>query len=682
MLKRIYLLFTFLLVGFLAKAQDFEIVGIEHLPNDFSARKEIKIDPEGRQCALLRIATRNITTEQREGFSFMPDQGAYIVERAIRDGEIWLWVSPKLKHLRVKHRFWGQVELHMLDYVSIVESLHVYKIVINGMLSGPVNPTQQYLAFQITPPNAHLEVDGNSWEVDPDGSASQIVEFGTYNYHVAAKGYFSKDDSVTVNDPDSTKVVVVNLKPNFARVTLQVNADAEIWVGNEKKGIRSWTGILDSGNYRIECRQANHETSVTIHKITPEMEGQTITLSVPIPIYGSINVVSTPKFAKIYLDGEYMGETPRLINNVLIGRHELRLEKENYAPLVDSIVVEKNVTNNIDKKMDDGRTVTIKSDREGDMIYVDGEYKGMTPKEVFLRLGKHTVRVKRGEKEEKKQVVITLNTPNKQELLFEFGKIVTIKTGKKGDQIFINDEFIDSSPLTVYLDFGEYHVCAKRNDQSATMDIKVSDQSDDFEYTLEFSKPSQKISPNISNESAWDYVSKGVGFVTLNAATSCRDFRQPVKPLYGFGIGTHSGYGIGLFLTSICNFNFDAMNAPLTCDNQGLVDGEYPEYTGNASDFRLSVLGGFLFSGSGVFGLRLGIGYGMRTKCLAISDGTLVKVANNCFSGVDLIAGFQFNLKGFTLSLDAVTSTIIKEEPMLTTPEIMIGLGYCWRHKR
>jgi len=57
----------------MTSAQDFEIVSVESLPNDFAARNEMKVDPEGRQCALLRIATQNIAPEQRERFSFKPD---------------------------------------------------------------------------------------------------------------------------------------------------------------------------------------------------------------------------------------------------------------------------------------------------------------------------------------------------------------------------------------------------------------------------------------------------------------------------------------------------------------------------------------------------------------------------------------------------------------------------------
>ena len=346
-MKKILLTLLFSTLCLALAAQDFEIVSVESLPADFSAREEIKADHSDRQCALLRIATQNITPNQREGFSFVPDLGSEVVERATRDGEIWLWVSPGLKYLRIKHREWGQYELRMPDYVARVEALHTYKVVIRGTLAMPLQeqannaPTQQYLVFQLSPTNAVLEVDGQLWEVAPDGSAMKFVDFGTYSYRVQAPNYFPETGKVTVDDPNNTKTVNVNLKSDFVEVTLQVDADAEIWVNNEKKGTRTWTGQLGKGTYKIECKKEGHETTSVSKEITAEMNGQTITLPVPTPIYGSLNVESTPIGATIYIDGKEVGKTPRYINEVLIGQRALRLVKEGYEEYFETVSVAK-----------------------------------------------------------------------------------------------------------------------------------------------------------------------------------------------------------------------------------------------------------------------------------------------------------------------------------------------------
>ncbi len=346
-MKKTCFLFLLLCCGLALMAQDFEIVSVESLPLDMSAREEIHTDHNNRQCALLRIATQNIAPNQRELFNFVPDYGSEMVQRATRDGEIWLWVSPGLKYLRVKHRDWGQYELRLIDHVARVEALHTYKVTIKGTMVMALqeqnnnSPTQQYLVFQLSPTNAMLEVDGQLWEVAPDGTAMKFVNFGTYSYRVQAPNYLPETGKVTVDDPNNTKTVNVKLKSDFVEVTLQVDADAEIWVNNEKKGTRTWIGQLGKGTYKIECKKEGHETSMISKEITAEMNGQSITLPAPTPIYGSLNVESTPIGATIYIDGKEMGKTPRYINEVLIGQHRLRLVKEGYEEYSETVSVAK-----------------------------------------------------------------------------------------------------------------------------------------------------------------------------------------------------------------------------------------------------------------------------------------------------------------------------------------------------
>ena len=352
-------------------AQDFEIVSVESLPADMSAREEMKTDHNDRQCALLRIATQNITPEQREGFTFKPDLGSEIVDRANRNGEILLWVSPGLKYLLIMHRDWGQYELRLPDYVARIEALHTYKVTIKGTFivapqaQSEVSPTQQYLVFQLTPPNATLEVDDQLWSVDADGTAMKYVNFGTYTYRVRASDYYTETGKVTVDDPNNTKIVPVSLKPNFATITLKVDADAEIWVNNVKKGIRSWTGPLGNGTYKIECKQSGHETTMISKEVTIDMNGQIITLPTPTPIYGSLNMESTPNLATIFIDGKEVGKTPKAISEILVGEHEIRLSKDGYADYIEMVTITRGERSQIKTTMIVGNNTSISENSVG-----------------------------------------------------------------------------------------------------------------------------------------------------------------------------------------------------------------------------------------------------------------------------------------------------------------------------
>ncbi|MBQ3945294.1 MAG: PEGA domain-containing protein, partial [Alphaproteobacteria bacterium] len=325
------------------------------------------------------------------------------------------------------------------------------------------SPTQQYLAFQILPTNAVLEVEGELWEVASDGSAMKFVNFGTYNYRVQASNYHPEIGKITVNDPEKTQKVSVNLNPNFgwievtgkgclqganvyvdnsligkapckseaigsgqhtvhiakemyktfsetvtvtdnqilslspnleanfAEVTLSVDADAEIWVNNEKKGVRTWTGALESGTYKIECKQVGHETSMIIREITVDMEGQPIRLPQPKPIYGSLNIESIPGFATLYIDGNMIGETPKFISEILIGNHKLKLTKEGYADYLETITIIKGERKQVQVAMDKNnsslKTIAISQDENTPVGAINGLFSVSGTKKVYFSKG-------------------------------------------------------------------------------------------------------------------------------------------------------------------------------------------------------------------------------------------------------------------------------------------------------
>jgi opacity protein-like surface antigen len=216
---RFLLLFAFVASVLTLKAQDYQVLSMESLPLDMTARDHIKEDERGRQCAVLRIATQNIALDQREGFHFECDWNSFIVERQIVEGEIWVWVSPGLKTLKIKHSPLGNIELHTANYGITVEPLHVYKVVIQGTRASNAEVKQQYLAFQISPTDAELEVDGEIWPLSSRGTARRRVNEGMYHYKVTALD--CEDVESTVAVADSAVAVAVTLKPISKKPTKQ-----------------------------------------------------------------------------------------------------------------------------------------------------------------------------------------------------------------------------------------------------------------------------------------------------------------------------------------------------------------------------------------------------------------------------------------------------------------------------
>jgi len=325
-MRKIFIIVFLWLLCLGAAAQSISVKSFKALPMDLTAMslEGKRIDQNGDVAALIKVVTT------ATGFVF--EGGTLgIVDTKQTPGEVWVWVPRAARKITIKHPQLGVLRDYY--YPVEIEAERTYEMVLTTAKIETIvkeEVTQQYLIFELEPKNATLEVNDQLWSVDADGTALQFVDLGTYTYRVRAANYETDAGVVTVDDPDPDhpKTVKVKLKSNFAEVTLTVDADAEIWVNNDKKGVRSWTGSLGKGTYKIECKQKGHETSLTTKEITAAMNGQTITLPSPRPIYGSLNVESTPIGATIYIDGKEIGKTPRYIDEVLIGQRALRLMKE------------------------------------------------------------------------------------------------------------------------------------------------------------------------------------------------------------------------------------------------------------------------------------------------------------------------------------------------------------------
>ncbi|MGN1213303.1 MAG: PEGA domain-containing protein, partial [Bacteroidaceae bacterium] len=71
--------------------------------------------------------------------------------------------------------------------------------------------------------------------------------------------------------------------------------------------------------YLVETKKAGHRPSQQEVTISEESANQTISLNKPSPIYGSLDINSTPADADIYLDDKKIGTTPMFIEEQLIG---------------------------------------------------------------------------------------------------------------------------------------------------------------------------------------------------------------------------------------------------------------------------------------------------------------------------------------------------------------------------
>ena len=139
---------------------------------------------------------------------------------------------------------------------------------------------------------------------------------------------------MVVNDEEITEVNAI-LQPNYGELSIEVPAEADIYLNNELKGTGSWTGRLSPGIYSLEARLASHQ--VAKEDIEIKVGDNKIVNLQPKSIYGSVDIITNIPDVNIQIDGKDHGITPHTIK-LLTGNYTLGYKK-GYANIEKSITI-------------------------------------------------------------------------------------------------------------------------------------------------------------------------------------------------------------------------------------------------------------------------------------------------------------------------------------------------------
>ncbi len=300
----------------------------------------------------------------------------------------------------------------------IIGSTHTYKIECNlyhtetgtvtvnerMTIEKKLRPAFGYINVSTTPEQgAKVFVNGEYLGLSP--IKSDKLKSGSHTVMVMKDMFKMTEKSFTVNDGQTTNATL-NMSANFINVTINTDADADIYVDDDYKAKGKWSGRLSDGLHNFEARKANHRsTKKSLDLVLGEK--QTITLEAPKPINGSLDVNSSPMSAEIYIDGKHYGQTPNYINEIIIGTHELKIEKQGCTTITKTINVKEGETLTINEKLQTGKEITISTDKSGDKIYVDGNYVGTSPITSNLTYGSHNIKAERNGKEVSKTITVS-----------------------------------------------------------------------------------------------------------------------------------------------------------------------------------------------------------------------------------------------------------------------------------
>jgi tetratricopeptide (TPR) repeat protein len=214
------------------------------------------------------------------------------------------------------------------------------------VLSVELKPNFGYINVSSKPEDgAQVIIDGKILN-SKTPCISEALKSGEYTVQVIKDMYQPVKQKVTVSDNQTTTVNFI-MQPNFAELNLTAPSDAKLIINNQQKAIGSWKGRLNAGVYTLEAHMDNHRTAKQdVELIAGDLK--TISL-IPTPIYGALDIVTTPIGANISINGKDYGTTPTTINQLLIGNYTIKISKEDYATIQKQIYIKEKNTVSINE---------------------------------------------------------------------------------------------------------------------------------------------------------------------------------------------------------------------------------------------------------------------------------------------------------------------------------------------
>ncbi len=182
------------------------------------------------------------------------------------------------------------------------------------------------------------------------------LKSGEHSVKVVKSKYKTFEQGVVIAD-GQVYSLTPQLERNYAVVTFKVEEGTEVWVNDKLVGSGVCSEELELGTYRVECRKESH--TPTVHSLDVISVADFERTYEPLkPIYGALNITSTPSDATVTIDGAEVGKTPLMLSNILVGERKVTLSLEGYQTKTVTATVVKDQVKSVEATLVKGRVAT------------------------------------------------------------------------------------------------------------------------------------------------------------------------------------------------------------------------------------------------------------------------------------------------------------------------------------
>ena len=285
----------------------------------------------------------------------------------------------------------------------------------------------QFVMFMVTPPDASLLIDNQSYQLNQYGEIAEplMLGNGSYSYMVSAKDYYDEKGTFVVNGAKVEKTV--NLKPahGFLKVSGgDLLQGASVYVDGSLIGTAPCTsGRLSSGSHTVRIVKNMYKD---LSETVVIRDGETLDYVPSLQADFAKVTLKTTAGADIYVDGKKKG-TSTWTGDLRSGEHvfEAVMSGHRTSSVYQTISATPPLqTYDIPAPTPIIGLVNIMSSPVAD-VYVDKKHVGRTPLSLDLIVGKHTVVFKKdGFRTQEKVVEVKENESSTVKVALEEGSDV------------------------------------------------------------------------------------------------------------------------------------------------------------------------------------------------------------------------------------------------------------------
>ena len=302
------------------------------------------------------------------------------------------------------------------------------------------------------PPGAAVFVDGRQTGLSPVTVRS--LPAGTHGVRIALDRYAGHTENIRVQrrTPYRLETTLAPLPLGDLEIS-STPAGAEIAVDGENPGRKTPALIenLPEGSRTVTLKLEGFDPWSRTVEIAP-LKTARLTAGL-VPIYGGLEIDSTPARAEVYIDGESFGRTPLAVDRVKKGRRTVRIKMTGYAEWNQAVNVAAGKTAEVSAKLArSAGSLAVRSKPEGAEVFIGGDLMGTTPLKIDdLAPGLVSVVVRK-----------KCRTPGKKPARIEASKTTTlafdlsescgtlkILSDPTGAQGFVNGEVVGHTPVTL-----------------------------------------------------------------------------------------------------------------------------------------------------------------------------------------------------------------------------------------